>query len=109
MNQTWLISGPPGCGKTTWILKMLQQHAGPCSYLRLSGHSLDNLELGRNAGIDRAWLHDQIPQLNDLSKNDHNPADGDNNHLALIELRNLCPEIVLALREKAPLAPRDRP
>ena len=30
-------------------------------------------------------------------------------YLALIELRNLCPEIVLALREKAPLAPRDRP
>lgn len=91
MNQTWLISGPPGCGKTTWILKMLQQHAGPCSYLRLSGHSLDNLELGRNAGIDRAWLHDQIPQLNDLSKNDHNPADGDNNHLALIELPQFQP------------------
>ena len=37
MGQVCLISGPPGCGKTTWALQRLQQHQGPCAYLRLEG------------------------------------------------------------------------
>ncbi len=35
MGQVCLISGPPGCGKTSWALKTLQDHGGPCAYLRL--------------------------------------------------------------------------
>ena len=35
MSTTWLISGPPGCGKTTWILNALRDHPGACGYLRL--------------------------------------------------------------------------
>ena len=34
-----LISGPPGCGKTTWALQKLQSHRGACAYLRLAGDS----------------------------------------------------------------------
>ena len=67
MQQTWLITGPPGCGKTNWILEVLQKHRGDCAYLRLDGSSHEGLEQGHNAGIDRAWLMDQIPQLQKFS------------------------------------------
>ena len=67
MQQTWLIAGPPGCGKTTWIRETLLKHEGTCAYLRLEGWSHDGLEVGVNAGIDRTWLIDQIPHLQDLS------------------------------------------
>ena len=67
MQQTWLIAGPPGCGKTTWIRETLLKHQGDCGYLRLDGLSHEGLEAGWNAGIDRTWLIDQIPQLQDLS------------------------------------------
>ncbi|MCS5700807.1 hypothetical protein NZK32_17335 [Cyanobium sp. FGCU-52] len=37
MSQTLLLSGPPGCGKTSWILKQIQSHSCPSAYLRLAG------------------------------------------------------------------------
>ena len=40
MGQVCLISGPPGCGKTTWVLQRLQPHQGPCAYLRLDVNRL---------------------------------------------------------------------
>jgi hypothetical protein len=66
MQQTWLIIGPPGCGKTNWIRETLLNYQGERVYLRLDGCSHEGLEAGINAGIDRAWLSDQIPQLIDL-------------------------------------------
>tara|TARA_Y100000385_G_scaffold271902_1_gene312247 strand:- start:591 stop:881 length:291 start_codon:yes stop_codon:yes gene_type:complete len=67
MHQTWLIAGPPGCGKTNWIREKLLKHQGPCAFLRLDGWSHEGLEAGMNAGIDLTWLSDQCPQLIDLS------------------------------------------
>ena len=58
-----LVSGPPGCGKTTWVLKTLKQHQGPCAFLRLEGDRSEGLEQGVDSGIDPAWLKDQIPEL----------------------------------------------
>ena len=86
MNNTWLISGPPGCGKTTWILETLKNHAGPCGYLRLDGTSEQGLQQARNAGIDHAWLKDQLPQLLDLSDSDLDTKAQLDNLLAMIEL-----------------------
>jgi len=62
MGQVCLISGPPGCGKTTWALQRLQQHQGPCAYLRLEGNKEAGLEQGADSGIDLAWLEDQVPK-----------------------------------------------
>ena len=67
MQQTWLITGPPGCGKTNWIRETLLNHGGACAYLRLDGATHEELGLGHNAGIDQGWLMDQIPQLEDWS------------------------------------------
>ena len=67
MQQTWLITGPPGCGKTNWIRETLLNHGGACAYLRLDGAAHEELGLGHNAGIDQGWLMDQIPQLEDWS------------------------------------------
>ena len=67
MQQTWLITGPPGCGKTNWIRETLLSHGGACAYLRLDGAAHEDLGLGHNAGIDQSWLMDQIPQLEDWS------------------------------------------
>ena len=66
MQNTWLITGPPGCGKTTWIRDSFLKHQGTCAYLRLSGSEQEGLEQGHNAGIDSTWLQDQIPELLDL-------------------------------------------
>ena len=85
MSTTWLISGPPGCGKTTWILKTLRDHPGPCGYLRLKGTSHEGLEQGRDAGIDRTWLQDQIPTLQDLSAPQQSSSAAD--QINLIELQ----------------------
>ena len=63
MGQVCLISGPPGCGKTTWALQTLQEHPGPCAYLRLEGDKEAGLEQGEDSGIDLAWLKDQVPRL----------------------------------------------
>jgi broad-specificity NMP kinase len=54
MQQTWLITGPPGCGKTNWIRETLLNHGGACAYLRLDGATHEELGLGHNAGIDQA-------------------------------------------------------
>ena len=67
MAQTWLISGPPGCGKTTWMLNSLKNHQGPRGYLRLPGTSTAGLEQADDGGIDLSYLQDQISDLIDLS------------------------------------------
>ena len=67
MSQTWIISGPPGCGKTSWILNTFKNHSGNCGYVRLGGYSEINLEQAINSKIDFAFLKDQIPNLLDLS------------------------------------------
>ena len=67
MQNTWLITGPPGCGKTNWIRDTFLKHPGSCAYLRLSGSQQEGLEQGHNAGIDSTWLKDQIPELVDLA------------------------------------------
>ena len=78
MRQVWLISGPPGCGKTNWILSRLKQHNSSCGYLRLSGFSENSLEHANSNEIDYVFLKDQIPQLIDLSKSsDHLRTDQD--------------------------------
>ena len=63
MRQVTLVSGPPGCGKTTWARKALSDHIGTKSYLRLAGDQHDQLQQGQDSGIDLAWLQDQIPGL----------------------------------------------
>ena len=86
MVNTWLISGPPGCGKTSWILGKLKKHNSYCGYLRLSGFSENSLEQADSNEIDTVFLKDQIPQLIDLSKSsDHLFSDQDNS-LIFIEL-----------------------
>ena len=52
MSQLWLVLGPPGCGKTSWIRDQLVRHPGPCAYWRLQGPSFDNFEQGLDGGID---------------------------------------------------------
>jgi GTPase SAR1 family protein len=54
MSQTLLVSGPPGCGKTSWILSQIQSHSGPSGYLRLSGYPDEGLAQARDGGIDLA-------------------------------------------------------
>ena len=86
MRQVWLISGPPGCGKTNWILSEIKKHGGSCGYIRLSGFSEKSLEQANSSEIDFVFLKDQIPQLIDLSKfSDHLFSD-QNNSLIFIEL-----------------------
>ena len=86
MRQVWLISGPPGCGKTNWILSEIKKLGGSCGYIRLSGFSDKSLEQANSSEIDFAYLTDQIPQLIDLSKSsDHLFSDQDNS-LIFIEL-----------------------
>lgn len=63
MGQVCLVSGPPGCGKTTWVLETLRKHQGPCAFLRLEGDRSEGLAQGVDGGIDPAWLKDQIPEL----------------------------------------------
>ncbi len=73
MQHTWLITGPPGCGKTNWIRDSFLKHPGGCAYLRLSGSQQEGLEQGHNAGIDSTWLRDQIPELVDLETTGNAP------------------------------------
>ena len=54
MSQSLLISGPPGCGKTSWILSQIQSHSGPSGYLRLAGYPDEGLAQARDGGIDLA-------------------------------------------------------
>ncbi len=71
MRQVCLISGPPGCGKTSWILGKFKKHNSSCGYLRLPGFSENTLEQADSNEIDSVFLKDQIPQLIDFS----NPSD----------------------------------
>ena len=89
--RTWLISGPPGCGKSSWILKALQEHAGPCGYLRLAGFSDDALMHADDGCIDLAYLQDQVPGLRDLTKGDLAEIQIEDNFFALIELPQFNP------------------
>lgn len=84
--RTLLISGPPGCGKTSWILTELQRHGGPCGYLRLAGYPDEGQPQARDGGIDVTYLADQCPGLLDLGDPDHTLAPRPDGLLALIEL-----------------------
>jgi hypothetical protein len=84
-QKTLLISGPPGCGKTSWILSRLQSHRGPCGYLRLAGTPDEGLSQARDGGIDLTWLQDQRPGLLDLADPYQALAARPANLLALIE------------------------
>ena len=87
MKQVFLVSGPPGCGKTTWALKTLQSHSGSRGYLRLLGDQIDYLEQGLDSGIDQAWLQDQIPNLAFHTANKADQSETADNHLVLVELQ----------------------
>ena len=87
MGETWLIAGPPGCGKTNWICNRLKSHPGSCGYLRLEVPSQQGLEQGDDHCIDRTWLRDQIPGLQDLSNQPDAAAGAASNALNLIELQ----------------------
>ncbi|QPN65612.1 GTP-binding protein [Synechococcus sp. CBW1006] len=91
MSQTLLLSGPPGCGKTSWILNQIQSHSGPSGYLRLAGYPDEGLAQARDGGIDRAFLLDQCPELLDLSDLDQALAPHPAGLLALIELPQFHP------------------
>ena len=86
MSQTWLISGSPGCGKTSWILKTMRSHQGKCGYLRLDGYSSNGLEQVSDSGIDKTLLKDQFPELIDLSDSHHASRSQQGDLLTLIEL-----------------------
>ena len=85
MSQTLLISGPPGCGKTTWMLNSLKSHQGPRGYLRLPGISIGGLEQADDGGIDLSYLQDQISDLIDLS-NTGQASEAQEQQLNLVEL-----------------------
>ena len=90
MAQTWLISGPPGCGKTTWMLNSLKSHQGPRGYLRLPGISTAGLEQADDGGIDLSYLQDQISDLIDLS-NTAQASEAQEQQLNLVELSQFQP------------------
>ncbi len=67
MGQKWLISGSPGCGKTTWILNTIKENQGAYGYLRLTEKSNNGQEKLPESLIDYTFLKDQAPHLQDLS------------------------------------------
>ena len=87
MGQVYLVSGPPGCGKTTWVLETLKQHQGPCAFLRLEGDRLEGLEQGVDGGIDPAWLKDQIPELISLQPSASGEELRHDDQLTMIEVQ----------------------
>lgn len=102
MNGVVLVSGPPGCGKTSWILSRLLEHRGPRAYRRLDGVDPEGRPLALDGGLDQAFLHDQIPDLRELAGGSQDPAPDGEGLLALIELALFRPEVpqtlALALR-----------
>ncbi len=96
MAQTWLISGPPGCGKTTWMLNTLKNHQGSGATCALPGISTAGLEQADDGGIDQTYLQDQITDLIDLSNTDQAPNDQEQ-QLNLIELTQFDPPSSSAL------------
>ena len=96
MSQTLLISGPPGCGKTTWMLNSLKSHQGPRGYLRLPGISTSGLEQADDGGIDLSYLQDQISDLIDLSHTGQASAD-EEQQLNLVELSQFQPPATTGL------------
>lgn len=91
MSHTVLLSGPPGCGKTTWILSQIQSHRGPSGYLRVAGYPDEGLAQARDGGLDLAYLRDQCPDLLDLGDLDQALAPHPADLLALIELPQFHP------------------
>jgi len=91
MSQTLLVSGPPGCGKTSWILSQIQSHSGPSGYLRLAGYPDEGLAQARDGGIDRVYLLDQCTELLDLSDPDQALRPHPDGLFALIELPQFHP------------------
>ena len=91
MQNTWLITGPPGCGKTNWIRDSFLKHSGTCAYLRLSGCEQEGLQQGHNAGIDSTWLKDQIPELLDLATSTSQAPLPSGPRLVLIEVQQFQP------------------
>ena len=91
MSQSLLISGPPGCGKTSWILSQIQSHSGPSGYLRLAGYPDEGLAQARDGGIDRVYLLDQCTELLDLSDPDQALRPHPDGLFALIELPQFHP------------------
>jgi hypothetical protein len=91
MSQSLLVSGPPGCGKTSWILSQIQSHSGPSGYLRLAGYPDEGLAQARDGGIDLAYLQDQCPELLDLGDPNLALAPHPAGLLALIELPQFHP------------------
>ena len=87
MGHVVLISGPPGCGKTSWALKTLQDHVGPCAYLRLEEEQEAGLEQGEDSGIDLSWLKDQIPRLEEVTPSNSAALKHRNDALTLIEVQ----------------------
>ena len=87
MGHVVLISGPPGCGKTSWVLKALQVHVGPCAYLRLEEEQEAGLEQGEDSGIDLSWLKDQIPRLEEVTPSNAAALKHRNDALTLIEVQ----------------------
>lgn len=93
MSGLILVSGPPGCGKTSWILSRLLEHRGPRAYRRLEGVDPEGRPLALDGGLDRAFLHDQIPDLREPAGGPPDPAADGEGLLALIELPLFQPEI----------------
>ncbi|MEA5411999.1 ATPase [Synechococcus sp. BA-120 BA3] len=93
MSGVVLVSGPPGCGKTSWILSRLQEHRGPRAYRRLDGVDPEGHPLALDGGLDQAFLHDQIPGLHELAGGSQDPAADGEGLLAFIELPLFQPEI----------------
>ena len=89
MGPKWLISGSPGCGKTTWILNTIKNHQGACGYLRLTEQTESDHEQLAVSQIDYTFLKDPVPHLEDFSDCRDTSISQHKDCLTLIELSNL--------------------
>jgi G3E family GTPase len=69
------------------VLQRLEEHPGPCAYLRLEGDKEAGLEQGADSGIDLAWLKDQVPRLDESTPSNAAELKQDNDGLTLIEVQ----------------------